>query len=193
MMEEMFDLLDEKGNKTGLTKSRSAVHRDGDLHGTVHVWVVRKTADGFDVLLQRRSENKKLFPGCLDFSCAGHLSAGETPAEGARRELREELGVSAAPDDLVWLFQKEIDIQKTFSGQKFRDRELIQVYLYDPRLPTPQIRAQEEEISETVWLRDDGVLKLAQSGEGTCLDEYEVRRVLDILRAQKKTPENVKI
>lgn len=28
--EEQFDLLDEDGNKTGLTKGRKAVHRDGE-------------------------------------------------------------------------------------------------------------------------------------------------------------------
>ena len=32
-IKEMFPLCDEEGNFTGELKERSAVHRDGDLHG----------------------------------------------------------------------------------------------------------------------------------------------------------------
>ena len=31
-MEELIDILDENGNKTGKIKLRSEVHRDGDWH-----------------------------------------------------------------------------------------------------------------------------------------------------------------
>ena len=39
---EFFDILDENGNKTGKIKERSLVHEDGDIHGTVHIWIRRK-------------------------------------------------------------------------------------------------------------------------------------------------------
>lgn len=35
-MEECFDILDENGNYTGITKLRKEVHRDGDWHKTAH-------------------------------------------------------------------------------------------------------------------------------------------------------------
>ena len=38
--EEEFDVLDAKGRPTGRAKARSAVHRDGDWHAAVHVWVL---------------------------------------------------------------------------------------------------------------------------------------------------------
>ena len=38
--EEEFDVLDAGGRPTGRTKARSAVHRDGDWHAAVHVWVL---------------------------------------------------------------------------------------------------------------------------------------------------------
>ena len=40
------DILDENGNKTGKIKERSLVHEDGDIHGTVHIWIRRKTEKG---------------------------------------------------------------------------------------------------------------------------------------------------
>ena len=38
--EEEFDVLDAEGRPTGRVKARSAVHRDGDWHAAVHVWVL---------------------------------------------------------------------------------------------------------------------------------------------------------
>ena len=69
------ELLDENGNKTGRIKERSLVHEDGDIHGTVHIWIRRKTEKGYDLLLQKRSKQKDSFPGCYDISSAGHISA----------------------------------------------------------------------------------------------------------------------
>ena len=97
---EYFDIRDENGKITGEVKERSLVHQDGDLHGTVHIWVVRKTKKGYDVLLQKRSAEKDSFPGCYDISSAGHVEAGFDYKESALRELQEELGITAAEEEL---------------------------------------------------------------------------------------------
>lgn len=39
---EYFDIRTPDGKVTGKIKERSLVHRDGDLHGTSHIWLVRK-------------------------------------------------------------------------------------------------------------------------------------------------------
>ena len=99
-MSELLDLRKEDGSRKGETKERELVHRDGDLHGTSHVWLVRYRADrgSADVLLQKRSAHKDSFPGCYDISSAGHIPAGQDFRESALRELREELGVKAEPE-----------------------------------------------------------------------------------------------
>lgn len=97
---EFFDILDENGNKTGRIKERSLVHEDGDIHGTVHIWIRRKTGKGYDLLLQKQKQTKDSFPGCYDISSAGHISAGDEPLETALRELEEELGIKAEPEQL---------------------------------------------------------------------------------------------
>ena len=85
--------------------TREVAHRYGYLHGTVHLWIYRLSQDatGVDVLLQRRSENKESYPGCLDISSAGHMSAGQVPDEAVLRELSEELGLTPALSDLKFL------------------------------------------------------------------------------------------
>ena len=88
MSKEYFDILDENGNKTGKTKLRSEVHRDGDWHKAVHIWIIN---DNGNILLQRRCATKDSNPNMLDISSAGHLTAGDDSLSGAIRELKEEL------------------------------------------------------------------------------------------------------
>lgn len=96
---ELFDILNEDGSKTGVVKERGVAHREGALHGTVHIWIVRENdKSGYDVLLQKRSDNKDSYPGCYDISSAGHISAGDGVMESALREFEEELGLSAQPE-----------------------------------------------------------------------------------------------
>ena len=76
--------MDEDGVPTGETISRDDAHTDGILHRTAHVWVIRKTDRGYDILLQKRSEEKDSFPGLYDTSSAGHIPAGDEPLESLR-------------------------------------------------------------------------------------------------------------
>ena len=98
---ELLDLLDENGEPSGQVRERTLVHLNGDWHRTSHVWVVRRRRDGgHDLLLQKRSREKDSFGGCYDISSAGHIPAGQDYLESALRELKEELGIAAEPEDL---------------------------------------------------------------------------------------------
>ena len=48
----------------------------------------------------KTKQRKDSFPGCYDISSAGHISAGDEPLETALRELEEELGIKAEPEQL---------------------------------------------------------------------------------------------
>ena len=97
-------MIDEDGNKTGQVKERGVAHRDGTLHSTVHIWIVRPNQEsGYDVLLQKRSECKDSNPGAYDISSAGHVSAGDELMESALREMKEELGIHAREDQLQFI------------------------------------------------------------------------------------------
>lgn len=63
--EEHFDLLNEDGSLKGVSKARSLVHRDGDLHRAVHVWVFGRGKPP-QLLLQKRSDEKDTFPVRID-------------------------------------------------------------------------------------------------------------------------------
>ena len=100
-MEEMLDLVNEQGDPLGRAVPRSEAHRLGLRHRTSHVWLVRRKNGVLEVLLQKRSDEKDSFPGCYDISSAGHIPAGQGFVDSALRELKEELGVTAQPQDLT--------------------------------------------------------------------------------------------
>lgn len=154
---ELFDLIDEDDRKTGVVQERGVVHREGDLHGTAHMWVIRPGRcgkSGWDVLLQKRSSCKDSFPGCYDTSSAGHMSAGDTVKEAALREIHEELGLSLVEKDLHYIGNHRAHVRGTFYGHPFLDNELAHVFAV--QLPAgfsdEGFHLQAEEISGILWL-----------------------------------------
>lgn len=78
--------------------------------------------DGGKVLLQRASENKKIYPGYYN-GIGGHIERGEDVLAGAIRELNEEAGIRC--EDLYLAGTIMIDVQEdagillfVFSGTK---------------------------------------------------------------------------
>lgn len=151
---EMFDIVDENGQPTGIVKERSKVHEDGDLHRTSHVWIVRDNEKGgLDVLLQKRSENKDSFPGCLDISSAGHIPAGCDFVESALRELKEELGIDAKPEELEQRWTLRAHDINVFHGKTFNDNRISRVYRIKRNdLDIEKIKVQKEEIESVIWM-----------------------------------------
>ncbi len=72
--------------------TRREIHERGFIHRAVHILVFNKNGD---CLLQKRSLLKDTHPGLWDSSAAGHVDAGESYEQAARRELAEELGISS--------------------------------------------------------------------------------------------------
>jgi 16S rRNA (adenine1518-N6/adenine1519-N6)-dimethyltransferase len=71
---------------------RATIHRENLLHRAVHIFILNQRGE---LLLQKRSYRKDNFPRCWDSSAAGHVNAGESYKDCAKRELKEELGVTA--------------------------------------------------------------------------------------------------
>lgn len=150
---EYFDIRRKDGTPTGEVKERGRVHEDGDIHGTSHVWIVRRNEEGtLELLLQKRSENKDAFPGCYDISSAGHLPAGQDYLPSAIRELSEELGIEASEEDLIFLGVHEGFSEENFYGKPFVNHEISHVYLYEKEVDIGSLILQKEEVDSVKWM-----------------------------------------
>lgn len=157
---EYFDILNEDGSKTGKIKERSLVHRDGDLHKTVHIWILRNNNKGtFDLLLQKRSKNKDSFPSCYDISSAGHVLAGDDYKESAIRELFEELGIKAKDNELKFIGFHKGKVETEFYGNKFKNYELSAVYLFTEKVKINKLILQKEEVESVKWIEINELIK----------------------------------
>lgn len=107
-LDEPFDLCDRDGNLLGQVKSRRDVHRDGDWHRALHLWVLLVRGRARHVVLQRRSLAKDTHPGLVDVSVAGHLRAGET-VDDALREADEEIGLAVATTATIALGHRRVE------------------------------------------------------------------------------------
>lgn len=180
---EYLDIVDENGMPTGEIIMRSAAHRDGVLHRTAHVWVVRPSAGGYDVLLQKRSMDKDSFPGQYDTSSAGHIPAGEEPVPSALREMKEELGIEAKPEDLHFVRAFRIQYEKPFHGQVFRDNEVARVYIYMEPVDIDSLTLQASEVDEVRWFDIDEVWEeIHYSRERFCVPTEGLEAIRDYLR-----------
>lgn len=148
---EYLDIVDQTGRPIGKTVSREQAHKDGILHRTTHVWIVRKVDGRAEVLLQKRSMEKDSFPGLYDTSSAGHIPAGEEPLPSALRELSEELGITATPEQLVHTGSFRVRYEKEFHGRMFRDNEVVQVYVYTQSVDVDALTIQTSEVDEARW------------------------------------------
>ena len=64
---------------------------------------------------------------------------------------REELGISATPEQLHFAGTFPISFAKEFHGKMFRDEEIAFVYIYQEPVNTAELVLQTEEVEEVQW------------------------------------------
>jgi 16S rRNA (adenine1518-N6/adenine1519-N6)-dimethyltransferase len=90
MEEERFPVVD-KNDRFLRYARRSDVHGNNLRHRAVHILIFNPAGE---VYLQQRSRRKDRHSLKWDSSAAGHVAAGESYEETARRELEEELWIN---------------------------------------------------------------------------------------------------
>ncbi len=130
MYDSTLDLVDKNDNIIGEVKY-SRAHTEGLWHRFAAVLIFNKKGE---LLLQKRSA-KMRGPGLLTSSASGHIDKGETYEDGAKRELKEELGIEC---ELIQL-GKVTNITDYPEGLKDREHGLIYKCIYEgPFSPDPE-------------------------------------------------------
>ena len=141
--DEPFDVIHADGTPAGQVKSRAAIHRDGDWHRAVHIWVTGIDNGAPFLTFQRRSSRKDTWPDRYDATVGGHYRAGETLAE-VMREVEEEIGITPDPAELRPL---GIRICANEAEHGIVDRELQDVFLLRDDRPLVEFRPNPAELA----------------------------------------------
>lgn len=95
---EYNDVYDARRNRTGKIHRRGTPWKKGEYGFVVCVWVY----DGEGKVLMTRRAPQKSFAGTWENS-GGSVQAGEDSLQAIVRELREETGICAAPEEFEFL------------------------------------------------------------------------------------------
>jgi len=92
---ELFDAVDREENKLGFDLIRGENIPDGVYHRIVEIFTINER---MEILLTKR-DFEKMWGGLWEIT-GGAVIKGETPEEGALRELQEETGLQVKKEDL---------------------------------------------------------------------------------------------
>lgn len=117
---EELILVDADDNETGFLSKADCHDGDGVLHRAFSLFLFN---DDGELLLQQRSESKRLWPGYWSNSICSHPRRGESMQVATRRRLLDELNIEAELE-----FVYKFDYQARF-GEAGAENELCHVYL----------------------------------------------------------------
>lgn len=133
---ELWDILDEAGEKTGRTILRGQHLQDGEFMLAVHIYIYN-SKDQF--LIQKRSMSKPSWPGCWDCT-GGAVISGEDSATAAIREVSEELGILIEPSELKHISRLR------------RDHNIVDIWAVQKDVELNQCVLQQEEVDEVKYV-----------------------------------------
>ena len=167
---EYNDIYDKDRHLTGRVHLRGTPWRKGEYGLVVRVWVY----DGKGKLLLTRRAPEKSFPGTWENS-GGAAKAGETSLQAVVRELAEETGIQASPEEF-----ELID-----SG---RDRFThYDYYCLHREIPIEDVVLQPEETDDAGWFTFEQVHQLVEQ-EKICkvISGQFLRQEPDLLKRQSE-------
>lgn len=142
---EEFDLFDSNRNSIGVKLPRGAKIPEGCFRQVIHLAIFNSRGE---MLIQKRTDTKEIYPGLWDISLGGGVIAGENPAQAVSRELFEELG-----------------IKRDFSGIRPHitisyNRGFDDFFIMREDIPLADLDLQSDEVSEARWATEEEVRKL---------------------------------
>ena len=184
-MAEKFDVLNELGEFTGQVASREDCHKKGLWHRAVYAFIIDKNSN---VLLQKRSKEKKLWPNLWDVTLGGHVDSGEFGRQALIREAKEELGLDLNDNDIKYLVgSTSINIKGNIINKHYNE-----CYLIKKDIDVSKIKLQKEEVSEVKYFSKEDILKSLEyiyENEDVELEEYDKEKIVN--EAEKIVYENL--
>ena len=149
-MTEYFDLYTYDRKPLGKKILRGAPIPPGEYHIVVQVMTVNSKGE---ILVTQRVPEKT---SGGKWECSGGCAvSGETSREAAVRELFEETGIEASPDELV------------LDWTMMTDSMLRDFYVLERNVELTQLKLQAIEVCAAKWVSFERLCELSQNGQTT--------------------------
>lgn len=148
-MPEIWELLDEKGKKTGKTMQKGEEVPEGLYHPGADVWILNSENK---IFIQKRSPKKRLSPNVWAMT-GGSTIQGETSLQTITRETLEELGVKLNLD--------KVEFVKRFK----EDKVFIDTYFVRQNIDLNDVVMQEDEVCDVKWATFEEIEELVQKDQ----------------------------
>lgn len=146
---ELWDVLNEKGERTGRTAIHGQGLHPGDYHLVVHIWIRNENGE---YLIQKRAEHLEWKPG-IWATTGGSVIAGEDSLAGAIRETAEELGLQLEPVEMTCIAR----ITKTDS--------IVDIWLVQAEAACFGRLQLNDEVSEARWRTKSEIMEMISRAE----------------------------
>lgn len=145
---ELWDVYDHCFQKTGKIHERGNPLAPGDYHLVVAVYPVNSSGQ---ILIQKRNPDLKLMPG-IWAATGGSAIRGEDAWAACRRELKEEIGLTATKEnaEMVAVF-KRIDSYNT-------------IWVVHTDVKAEELVLQKEEVADVKWVSIPELKAMAREG-----------------------------
>lgn len=163
-MEELIDVLDENGVKTGEVLTRKEVHKRGLWHRAIAVAIINEQNE---ILIQQRSLKKEKNAGMWDISVAGHISSGQDALSAASREINEEVSVNLGFNVDI----KEFRYMFSYRKEEIFKEDFIERQFYDffvlrkNGLKAEYIKIQESEVEQIKFVSISELNEMIENNE----------------------------
>lgn len=175
-MEELIDVVDYYGTKTGIVKPKSMIIKDGDYHRAISILIMNSDEE---ILFQKRSAIKKVYPNLWSMFLKGHIRSGENKEEASVREIKEEIGIDVLPSELEYLYT--IRDEKTVDDGV--ERILFDTFLLVKDIALADIKLNDE-VSNVQFVTKDDAVSLIENNNPMIVPNMEDYCI--ILRYLKK-------
>jgi len=146
-MKKLITIVDKNNNVTG-----SATHQNAQREGLWHrIVVVHVFNSHKEIFIQKRSPRADSSPNMWDHSAAGHVDTGEIPINSAKRELKEELGISSSKLSLITTYKT----QRKSGNRKFNRYWYVYQITYDGKINLQESELAEGKFVDINWLKKD--------------------------------------
>lgn len=140
---ELWDLYRQNRQPVGCTHIRGNKIPQGLYHLVVHIWI--RNANGY-YLISQRSPTRPTFPLMWECVC-GSVLQGETSLDAALREVKEELGVTLAPESGLL---KASYVGRVVNGIAYPEIQDIWIFHYDGEVDLKN--ATTDEVCQSKWV-----------------------------------------